>query len=89
MNRIMTEEVAEIVRQYSELICDHNFPDPIAAEIVKAAQLKRIADSLEGIESHLESVDESLDGMAGNIDGCMSRGRLGDAFCITGNITAY
>lgn len=61
----------------------------LGIEIVKAAQLKRIADSLECIESHLESVDESLDGIAGNIDGCMSRGRLGDAFCITGNITAY
>lgn len=63
----MTKEVAEIVRQYSELICDHYFPDPIAADIVKAAQLKRIADALEGIENSLKSIEYSQVDMAGNI----------------------
>lgn len=58
----MTKEVAEMIQQYAELVCDHDISDSITMELLKAVEFRRIADALESISSILESIDQTLEG---------------------------
>lgn len=82
----MTKDVAEIIQQYAELVCDHNFSDSIAMEVVKAAEFGRIADALEEISITLDSIDQSLDLMSDVLAECQVKSRQGNAIAVTGAI---
>ena len=82
----MTKDVAEIIQQYAELVCDHNFSDSIAMEVVKAAEFERIADALEAISVTLDSIEQSLALMSDVFAECQVRSRHGNAIAVTGAI---
>lgn len=82
----MTKEVAEMIQQYAELVCDHNFSDSIATELVKAAEFRRIADALESISSTLESIDQSLNLMSDVLADAQVKNQYGSAIAVTGTI---
>lgn len=82
----MTKEVAEMIQQYAELVCDHNFSDSIATELVKAAEFRHIADALESISSTLESIDQSLNLMSDVLADAQVKSQYGSAIAVTGTI---
>lgn len=82
----MTSEIVEIMQQHAELVCDCNLPDSVVVEIVKAAELKRIADTLEDIGNTLDSINQSLDMISDVLEECQVKNRYGSAISVTGTI---
>lgn len=82
----MTKEVAEMIQQYAELVCDHNYSDSIATELVKVAEFRRIADALESISSTLESIDQTLEDATEILMDCRVQNQYGSAIAVTGTI---
>lgn len=82
----MTKEVAEMIQQYAELVCDHNFSDSIATELVKAVEFRRIADALGSISRSLESIDQTLEDATEVLMDCQVKNQYDSAIAVTGAI---